>query len=415
VSELYLTTTGPAIWPMPPEEMTVSTLLQIEACPRSWALSAADYPGLWLGHGYPDRPFLNSLGGTVVHLALRVVTQALIRGGCSSVRDENAANMMRSIGGYSKVVRAAVDRIIERVKENPRSDRISEGLSSSLIAQIPNFRTQVQMLLARLQLTGMKKHADPCKALGRRVPLTEGTFSEIGFRVPRLHWKGKADLLILTADRCEIVDYKTGVEEDDHRFQLTVYAALWNRDTELNPTARLANRLTLAYGARDVSVAAPLPMELDALEAELVSRRTSAIEAIARRPPTARPSSSTCPRCNVRHLCDAYWEAARGGLARRVPGEGQFADIEVTIRERHGMSSWDARVESSSISDAGNQCLLRESLPKLNYPVGSRLRILNAFFPPVMEDVSQGSVFVIGRASEVFRVVTPDVSACRPT
>jgi len=32
------TTVAPATWPRPPADMTVSTLNEIEACPRRWAL-----------------------------------------------------------------------------------------------------------------------------------------------------------------------------------------------------------------------------------------------------------------------------------------------------------------------------------------------------------------------------------------
>jgi hypothetical protein len=53
--EALWTSIGPAAWPDPPAEMTVTTLAEIEACPRRWTLGAAHYPALWTGRGYPPR------------------------------------------------------------------------------------------------------------------------------------------------------------------------------------------------------------------------------------------------------------------------------------------------------------------------------------------------------------------------
>ena len=62
----------PTTWPAPPAEMSVSTHAEIDECPRRWALSAADYPDLWSGRGYPQKLQVAALAGSVVHLALEV-------------------------------------------------------------------------------------------------------------------------------------------------------------------------------------------------------------------------------------------------------------------------------------------------------------------------------------------------------
>ena len=93
---------APKTWPAPPNEMSVSSLGEIESCPRRWALASADYPQLWDHPGYPPRLYAASLTGSVVHLALKTVTQALARAGCRLLADADAVQVMRGLGGYTK-------------------------------------------------------------------------------------------------------------------------------------------------------------------------------------------------------------------------------------------------------------------------------------------------------------------------
>lgn len=56
----------PSAWPKAPRCMSFSTLSELEACPRRWALSVADYPHVWEKRGYPPRPQITALEGAVV-------------------------------------------------------------------------------------------------------------------------------------------------------------------------------------------------------------------------------------------------------------------------------------------------------------------------------------------------------------
>src|SRR5713101_220448 len=96
----FSTAVAPLTWPEPPGEMTVSTLAEIEACPRRWALMLADYPEIWSGRGYPSKPSLGALTGSVLHLAVETVARELVLAGCPSVEDPMAVGVMRGLGGY---------------------------------------------------------------------------------------------------------------------------------------------------------------------------------------------------------------------------------------------------------------------------------------------------------------------------
>jgi hypothetical protein len=60
-----------------------------------------------------------------------------------------------------------------------------------------------------------------------------------------------------------------------------VYALFWSRDSELNPTARAVDRLTLSYPVGEVWIDPPTLTELDALERELLARRQAALKALS--------------------------------------------------------------------------------------------------------------------------------------
>jgi hypothetical protein len=239
---------APKAWPALPREVSVSTLSEIESCPRRWALNSAEYPELWGRRGYPPRLSVPSLTGSVIHLTLQTITKALARAGCDSLQHEDAVQVMRSLGGYTKVINNCIERILQRFASNPRASPMMEIAVRTLQSRIPEMRAQVQTLLGRIKL----QKSSPLGVLpdqgGRpRTPLGPGTYPELELRVPRIGWHGVADLLLLSNNSCSIVDFKTGEPDDSHRFQLRVYALLWSRDVDLNPAGRKVDRLTLSY------------------------------------------------------------------------------------------------------------------------------------------------------------------------
>ena len=108
------TVISPSTWPAAPAEMSVSTYAEIEECPRRWALGAAEYPGLWSGRGYPPRLQVAALAGSVVHLALEIITKHLTRAGAPSQDHPLATQVLKELGGYTNVVQHCVERILKR-------------------------------------------------------------------------------------------------------------------------------------------------------------------------------------------------------------------------------------------------------------------------------------------------------------
>lgn len=394
----------PVTWPEAPPEMSVTTLAEVDACPRRWALGAASYPEIWDGRGYPPRARLRTLAGTVVHLVLETITRELVRARCPSVQDPAAISVMRVLGGYTKIVNDCIDRVLERLASNPRATHLLEYAARSLRGQVPDLRTRAQTMLCRVRLARLDTPpGSKGNAPKTRRPLSTGAFPEIDLYAKQIGWKGKADLLVLSASTCEISDFKTGAPVDWHRFQIQVYALLWNRDVDLNPERRRADRLLLCYSNGDVEVAAPSDKDLDELENQLVARRDAAHQSLSRIPPVARPDSEHCRYCGVRQLCGEYWTADTQRRLEQEEAEQRFGDAEVTIVGRHGPSSWDVRVGISRRSRSGKPAVLRTN-GGLELRVGARLRVLDATITVDVEDDTEPVVITLGTLSEAYVV-----------
>lgn len=400
------TAAAPAAWPDAPTEMTVTTLGGIESCPRRWALGAAHYPELWSGRGYPPRVQLGALSGTVVHLALEVITRALVKAGCPSLQDPTALRVMKDLGGYTKVVNDCIDRALALLATSPRAQRVLEYAARSLRAQVPELRTRAQTMLCRLRLPRLQVRSAEGRGPRVRGPLTAGMFPELDLRAERLGWKGKADVLVLSPDACEITDFKTGAPDEAHQFQIRVYALLWSRDADLNPDRRRVDRLVLAYGEGDLEVAPPTEAELDQLERELSSRTAAALAALSESPPAARAHPQQCPYCDVRHMCTDYWTADTQHLMATALAERPLGDATLAITGRHGPSSWDGVVVSSAVANNGQRVLLRADKRSLELAPRQVVRILSAHFTSTSEDLDSEPVliFTLGASSEIFLV-----------
>src|SRR5262249_42276332 len=147
---------------------------------------------------------------------------------------------------------------IESFAGNPRATGELESEERRLVLAIPKMRVHVQNLLATVKLQSHPKLEMLRTPSGKsRRPLINGSYPEILLEARQIGWQGIADLITISADQCEIRDFKTGLNRDDHEFQLRVYALLWWRDVELNPTGRLADSLVLSYGGTELRVPAP--------------------------------------------------------------------------------------------------------------------------------------------------------------
>ncbi|MEV1200656.1 PD-(D/E)XK nuclease family protein [Microbispora rosea] len=389
-----------AILPTRPAYWSYSSLQEMEACPRRWMLSRAEYPELWGKRGYPQLPTAAALFGDVVHAALETIVKKLVTARCTSLRTTEAVQVLRGIGGITAVVERTMRDRLAMLEGNPRldGDRMKR-LSVELRDRVPHARAQVQAYLSRTVLPATPpatgSQADPRTSepgpSRRRAGL--GTHPEIPLVAEALRLVGRIDLLTVTQDRVDITDYKTGVEDPSHLEQLRLYALLWDLDRIANPERRSATELTAAYPSREITIPAPSDTQLRDLE-ETVRRRIAAAEAeLVASVPRALPSKQKCSLCQVRQVCNAYWEQTPEAHALSL---GAWFDYQGIVGPQNGAHSWWLLSERTG----QKTILLRAAAIMRVPPPGHRIRVLNLRRD---DDPEVGApVATLTAASEVF-------------
>jgi CRISPR/Cas system-associated exonuclease Cas4 (RecB family) len=353
----------PAEWPTVPDWMSFYRLLEIERCPRRAALRAANYPDLWARHGYPPKLRLSNLMGQVVHSSVRTIGTNLANGGCLSASDARAVSLLTQWGGLTQLIQKSVEILLNEQSTNPRGIAGRRALHEALERRIPAMREQVQIMLSRLPLgASVSAPRDKSKPAAVDSKLLK-THSELELRSPALHWVGVADYVSVSEDHCEIIDFKTGEPDEEHKLQIRIYALLWANDQRLNPARVLADKLTLSYGSRSIDVPGPHESELEKLNQTLADRTETARNVMQAQPPQAKPSLQNCTFCDVRHLCSTYWTPeTQRQLSEHLSPTTEYTDLQVRITSRQAVKSWKGVVSSSSTLPKDAPVILRTSV-----------------------------------------------------
>lgn len=404
---------GPEKWAGPPSPMSFSTLRAIETCPLSWALSRSSYPAIRAEPGYPPRIRTKTLLGQVIHEALeRIMKKVAASEPGQSEPGTGLVAALKSLGGYSRVLEDAIDKLTPSLTVNPRAVNSGHDVIEELRAQLPDLRIRTQKIIAQggADLLGaVTKGAagsTPISGNGHRgKPLGFGTHAEVPLNHPIAGWYGRADLLRLEGDGCEITDFKTGLQKEDHNLQLRAYAWLWYNDQVKNPTRRRATNLRLVYSAGAVPVAAPSVPELDELEDQLRTRGDTARAAITNPSPEARPSKDACSLCDVRQLCPEYWRTdVQTALYAGTPRDAR--DAEVEILNRQGEWSWRGRIISGGMFAAGTKAVVRARPQDASFTAlletSRRVRLVGIHFSEPSEESGGAAVINLLKSSEVF-------------
>lgn len=358
------TTVTPTHWHTPPEWMNFHYLVRAERCPRSAALRHATYSQLWNRRGYPDKPSLPALAGMVMHRAIARIVRALADSGIGSFEDPRSVAILKSLGGYSKVIAESVTDVFQSLAGNPRFALVSSSSLSRLNNRLPAIREQVQLQLSRLKWklqpppTDLTEDLDTDTVAGDRVPLEQGTHFEVELRHPGIKWRGFADLIEFRDDLCRIEDFKSGEPLDDHLLQLQIYGLLWCHDQELNPTKTAVDKLVICYpnGNRIV----PYDNKSGSRLAQELQARTKAVrKAVSGSESQANLDAERCPKCDVRHLCSAYWTKDRPASVDASPERVELDDIQLVLRSRKGQNTWLAECQLSNHVPVGSTVLLR--------------------------------------------------------
>jgi RecB family exonuclease len=435
--------------------MSFSTLRDIEACPLRWALRRSTYAFNVESVGYPARLSLSAVGGTIVHTALERVIKSMKNQATQdlSKKESNSEAIgkpliadavvaaLRTLGGISKLLDGVITGLSGEWSHNPRIVGRGLELEAEMRRELPLLRERVKTLLQNIDFGQNSSQAAGSRARNKtlepiperssgfeRAELRPGVHSEVPLFNSELDWYGKADLILLEEGRCSIVDFKTGTEKEDHSKQILTYALLWTRDQAINPKRIAATNLEVVYSDRVVAVPAPDDESLNQLANELTKRSAATRQSVSIRPVPARPSREACEWCDVRQLCDVYWEPATSpiinaqekmtAVATAVetrPRSGletvfHSADLELVIVARQGEWSWHTRIlRTGALTnelDSGTEVLLRarpgDNLVGTSISPGKRVRVIGARIVEASEDSANRPVALVGRGAEVF-------------
>lgn len=363
-------------WPTTPALWSYSSLKEMEACPRRWMLSRADYPDIWERRGYPSLPVVAAIFGNVVHRVIEQLTKALGAAGITSPSAGDVVGLLGSLGGWRGIVFAAIEHEVARLDDNPRvsAERV-DRVRSELVRRAPEAADQVKAFLGRgglpiAEVTEPSGGSLAADARKRRLPAGPGVHAERTVTAESLRVTGTIDQLVVDETDVTVTDFKTGLEDDDHDDQVRLYALLWHLDEETNPDGQPATQLRVAYPSYERSVAAPDTTQLQALEAATSSRVAAADQITVTPPPAPSPSEETCRYCHVKHLCDAYWSALPPAISE-VPTDEWF-DFEGSALRPNGSRSWFV----ATLNEPRSEVLVRTVETDVPFPVGQRVRLL---------------------------------------
>jgi hypothetical protein len=396
----------PQQWPIPHETLSYTTLREIEKCPRCWALSHAAYPDIWEKNGYPQIPSVPAVFGTIVHRAVESITRELIETGCESTEDPCLVQILRSHGGWSKILMSLVDEVLPEKNHNPRLDKRYGILRAKTSSQVPKMRETAQNILRRIDLgCSQKRNSGKTKSKALKF----GSYSEVYLESSDIQFHGRIDLIKITEDGCVIIDFKTGHRCTEHELQVQIYALLWWLDTNHNPTRKRATKLGLSYKNGDVWLEGPSEDKLRHLKSKLIERASQARMSLTCEPPEIKPALETCSFCLVRHLCNEYWAGTNQQNHRANGQTFEFVDIEARIERRHGPRSWDAKVNVAPGLQHDETILVRmdahHEVLEYCYATNQKIRMLNCHpADAVMNNEEGPKVIYLNNASEVFIV-----------
>jgi len=393
----------PTVWASLPEWMSFSTIQWIEACPRYWALMSSDYPDIWSKHGYPVPLIQSTLIGKVIHRLVEIILKEFQISGCTSFDDSSSIDVMRKLGGFSRIIEKITDDVLIEYSNNPRSVGKLNVVKKILMDRKSDIRENTRILLSRI-FEG-KQIATKCfssVSQGSTLALRNGVFSEVLLVNEEIKWKGVADFIKLTQDECEIRDFKTGKPKQKHIEQLKIYSFLWLYDKQKNPSARPASKLTISYIDADIDVPPLSVSEANVYKDQLIERTRQAKIKITDCPPEANIEEENCCHCFVRHLCTNYWESGLQKIGKKEKPDNSLIDIAVKIVGVHGSRSYDAVTIASTNIPQNTPIILRVT-EKFNFIRGTCLRLLNMRINRVDADESNGQLIVnSSKISEIY-------------
>ena len=223
-----------------------------------------------------------------------------------------------------KTIHTELQSLLDKeTRTNPRTpiDYITSGIDLNYC--INQFKT----IIASVDFQKPSTQSTTIKSTKRNDKRTGG---ELWIEIDDPPICGKPDLV----SRQEIIEYKTGKEEEIHIQQILFYAYLWWKKHSTLPDS-----LKIIYTKTKIIKEVPLPTEseLNQYEEELRKNITTYTSQITQEEITASPDHTKCKHCSVKQLCNEYWNSDHTDILRDNKGieivdchEAMWTDVEIT-------------------------------------------------------------------------------------
>ena len=296
---------GPTAGPKAPKKWSFSSLSEWRVCPRRWWLRRAQYGSIGR---YPTPVHPRAVEGELVHATLEAYVRHATRmkgsGGCTG---EQAAGTFDGRRFIQNRFRTVLDT---RLRDNPRVGVAWIRSRVSIDRCVNQFK-----LARRIADTELVRSNVATWDAGQRGESRSSGLTGVETRIDLMGPPLSARLDLVKGGR--IIDVKSGMEQEEHRDQVTFYGLVFWIKTGRVPKAL---RLVYARSGRLVDVPVPTTAEFGRLRSEVGSEVAAAKEQIAAGQPTAEPGTNKCEFCAFRQYCPEYWteDATR---ALRVPAD----------------------------------------------------------------------------------------------
>jgi len=336
-----------------------------------WQLAHATYGER---QGYPARTSTAAVEGQIVHEVLESLFKKAAYVGLPEVGTPEFRAVISAVRPY--------DAVKERIKKHEDSLRAHPHG-----AQV-RLKTPAQQIVNRVARLFRSEYPKAMASWGKSQPLgatlrsqgtTEetspqdllaavGAISEYELRHPRLPFAGIIDLVLQTEQGAVVVDFKTGMRNEEHKKQILYYGVLWWRNTGEVPA-----RLEVRY-MDGVDVLEITEEDLSSCELEMGERISSVGDLLEKIPAEARIHKS-CGYCDVRQFCDEYW--SDGSAILSLETSRPFVDVEFVVTSVPTSNGFEGRTSGGSVIPVTHEA----GLEKVHGPFeqGELVRILGGY------------------------------------
>ena len=356
-----------SISPAVPEQWSFTSLKGFEECPRRWALSRTEIS--CFGGTTPQKPVRSSVEGTLLHALIERLARHTTKEGAEVFRPR----------------RTLIELITEWAKTNFGNPRIDSRVLARQVRIEEILRAFGEARLYVIQpVRRPTNRPTPTRA---STAVLEGP--EIWLRDPKSKLCGRADLI----STGEVVDFKSGDEQDDHTEQIAFYGAL-----HLELTGKCPSALRLIYTRTNVVREVPVPSmrELESLLGGMRGQATSTDRQVASGNFPAKPESTKCMYCHVRGLCDAYWKSTEIPLNNSAADQAPLIDYSPSASAKIEAAAFGIYIRDSWAGFPSVLHVPDQVLRTVDSPQRIRVLALRANTSP------EGSRFALTQSSGIY-------------